>query len=468
MLALLPLGALLLMTTGCTSSLSNSAIQSSATAGPAFLIGTDAPKSSVTSFQVTLDSVELTTASGATASLISGTPTVDFARFNGMQTLVDMNDVQEGTYTGVTITLGSATIGYLNTGATPPSISTMPATLTTSTVSFTFTNPLVVKHDGAPVGLRMDFDLAKSIATDSTGAITGSVTPNFDISTVARTDTGAHIDELIGAVVTVPSSATEPSSFVIQGPHGEKFTVDTTSSTEWDGDASLANLTTSCIVAVAGSLDPADQTLDADEVAILTDTGFYASGLITYVTPTSGAASDLDFYVRSVLPDNTGVQLGNIAQVALTGNEKYYIYWMRNPFTAFLFNSSALTPGQEIGVGGKASGAASESDVTVSRIHLRNWGYNGTIVAGSQNSGNGTFKMQITGFAGSVVTQNVTVYLGANSDFRYGYDAFGGLSDGAAVRVVGVLLKNPSDGSLVLMARHIDGLDFTNFNTYAF
>jgi len=44
-------------------------------------------------------------------------------------------------------------------------------------------------------------------------------------------------------------------------------------------------------------------------------------------------------------------------------------------------------------------------------VSLRNWGFNGTIVKGSQSSANGTFQMQINGFAGVLVPQNVTVYL---------------------------------------------------------
>jgi hypothetical protein len=423
---------------------------------------------SVVSFQATVESVTLTNSSGSTAPLISGTPTVDFARYNGLQGLVDMNDVPQGTYTGVTITLGSATLGYLDTTQTPPAIKTMPVTYSptsSSTVKVTLNKSLDIENGGAPVGLRIDFDLAKSIAVDSNGNITGDVDPVFDVSTVARTDTGAHIDELIGAVVSVPSTTTEPSSFVIQGPHGEKFTIDTSSTTDWDGDASLSSLTTSSIVQVAGQLDPADQTLDADEVAIVSDSGFYAGGLVTYVTPTSGAASSFDFYVRSVLPDSTGVQLGDIAQVNLTGSEKYFIYWMRNPMTQFLFNSSALTPGQEIGVGGKDSGAANASAVTVNRIHLRNWGYKGTVVKGSQNASQGLFQMKVTGFAGQVVSSNVTVYLGPACDFRYGFGSFGDLSDGASVRVVGLLLN--LNGNLVLVARHIDSNDFTDMTATA-
>ena len=463
-LAILLLSAAVVLVTGCTSgSMLNTT--TSSTTGPVFVVGTDAPLASVTSFAAQIKSVELTDGSGNTASLISGTPTVDFARYNGLQSLLDMNDVPVGTYTSVSITLGTATIGYLNTTTPPPSITSKAATLTTSTVNITLNNPLVVTHAGAPVGLRMDFDLAQSIQVDSGGNITGTVNPTFDVRTVARTDNGGYIDEFVAGVVSVNAGG---QSFVVQGPHGEQFTISVNGQTEWDGNASLSTLNTSSIVQVSGQLDPADQTLDADEVAVLSDNGFYASGQITYVNPPTGAATSFDLYVRGLLPTNTGVQLGQIAQVNLTGSEIFSIYWMHNPFTQFLFNSSGLVAGQHVAIGGPATGAANPNAVTVNRVSLRNWGFNGTVVAGSQNTSNGTFQMTVNGFAGVLIPETVTVYLGAHSDFRYGLGKFGDLTDGAKVRVVGLLLKNPTSGQVVLLARHVDGPNFTDFSTFSF
>ena len=54
----------------------------------------------------------------------------------------------------------------------------------------------------------------------------------------------------------------------------------------------------------------------------------------------------------------------------------------------------------------------------------------------------------------------ITVYLGTGCDFRYGYGAFTDLADSASIRVVGILLK--FNGQTVLVARHIDGLSFTD------
>jgi hypothetical protein len=474
--ALLPLAAAVLAVAGCTSSMT-AGTQSNVPTGSAFLVGTDAPLAAVVSFQVQLMDVELTNGTTTTSTLVKGTPTVDFARFNGLQTLVDMNQVPAGTYTGVTFVLGTGTVGYLNTtGGGAPTIATAPAAFSTSTVTFNLPKSLTIGTNTPPVGLRMDFDLAQSIPVDSNGNIelnsSGDVTvnPTIDVSTVTRTDTFAHIDLLYGSVVTVPTSTTEPSSFTIQGPHGEQFTINTSSTTEWDGGASLSSLNTNSVVEVAGSLDPADQTLDADEVALVTDSKFYARGLVTYVTPASGPATNLDFYVRAVEPSSLAdVPLGGIAQVDITGNEKYGIYWMHNAFTQLLFNSSALTPGQEIAVGGTQAEAtpATGTAITVNRIHLENWGYMGTVVTGSQSSAQGLFQMKINGFAGQVVPSTVTVYLGPSCDFRYGFGAFNDLSNGTKVRVVGLLLKNSTNGNLVLLARHIDGLTFTDTATAA-
>jgi Domain of unknown function (DUF4382) len=473
-LALLPLSLAVLVAAGCSSSMTSTATQSSASMGPAFLVGTDAPMASVVSFQVQIDSVELTGSGGNTGNLVTGTPTVDFARFNGLQTLVDMNDVQNGTYTGVTITLGSASLSYLDTANSPPTITTLTSSttpalkLSQSTLNITLNKPLMIQHGTQPVGLRMDFDLAQSIAVDSNGNITGVVNPTIDLRTIARTDTWAHIDYLVGGVVTLPSSG--GTSFVIQGPHGEPFTVDTSASTHWGDSASLSTLNTKDIVQVSGQLDPADQTLDADEVAILSDSNFYASGQITYVTPATGAASSFDLYTRALEPsgiDPSVISLGQIAQVNLTGSEKYYIYSMDNPFTQFVFNANSLVAGQDVAIGGPDSGITS-AGVTVHRIHLRNWGFNGTIVAGSQNSSSGSFQMQVNGFAGVLIPSPVTVYLGGLCDFRYGLGAFSDLSDGAKIRVVGLLLKNPTSGQVILWARHVDGLNFTDASTFAF
>jgi hypothetical protein len=491
-IALVSLAAAAFMATGCAN---NNVVSNPVTptvTGSAFVVGTDAPMASVVSFSVPVTGVcgvttNTTTNMSECVPLTTLTPTVDFARFNGLQTLLDMNSVQVGTYTAIQITLGAPTIGYLNVPASgAPTIQTMPGAYSTtspspctSTTSCTYTatldKPLVVTQTGPPVGLRVDFDLAKSIGVDSTGAITGTVTPTFDISTVGVNDAGGYIDSMIAAVSTLPSGTTEPNSFTVQGPHGQQFTINTTSSTEWENTESLSSLTTSSIVEVFGKLDPVTQTLDADGVAILSQNGFYADGQITYVIPSASLVVPppppigFEMYVRSLLPANTAVTLGDISTISLTGNEKFFIDNMRDNFLAkFLFNSSSsLLAGQDVTIGGTTSDVTGTNAIAgLKRVVLRHWGFNGTVVADLTSQPPGTFQMQINGFAGVLVPQTVTVYaVGPTAHcWRFGWSGFGNQAVGDNVRVVGLLLKDPTTGNTVLLAHYVDGPSFMNPN----
>jgi Domain of unknown function (DUF4382) len=458
--ALVALAAAALVVTGCSNGVTNT-ISSNAQTGSSFVVGTDAPMASVVSFSVQVQSVTASDNNGNSVSLVSGTPTVDFARFNGLQTLLDMNDVNAGSYSNISITLGPATIGYLQTQAgSAPTIATMPATYpagaTTYTYTTTLTNPIIVAQNGSPAGLHMDFNLRKSIVVDGTGAVTGAVTPTFNVNGVDAGDSGAYLDCFDAAVISVDQTG---ESFQVQGPHGRQFTVQVNGQTEWENNEGLATLSTSSIVALSGSLDKLDATIDADDVAILSQDGFYAGGQITYVNPATGPATSFDLYVRGLLPTTTGLSLGQIAQVDLSGNENYFIYWFHNPLTQFVFNDSLLLPGQHVSVGGPATGAANAQDVTVKRVVLRDWGFNGTVVANSVNSAEGTFQITINGFAGQLIPQTVTVYTAPKTQFRDGWSGMGDITGGANVRVVGLLIKSPIDGSTVLLAHYVDELD---------
>lgn len=429
--------------------------------GSAFVIGTDAPVAGVVSFSVQIQSIDaIDSSTGTSVPLLSGTPTVDFARYNGLQTLLDMNDVPSGTYDQIAVTLGPATIGYLQTGSgTEPSIQTMQATYTgstqTPTITKTLASPLVLSQT-SPVGIHLDFRLDKSIGVDSTGQINGQVTPTFDIRAVGPSDSGAYIDEFTAGVVSVNTTA---QSFVIQGPHGRNYTVNVNGQTEWDNGDTINSLTTTSIVQISGTIDHADSTIDADEVAILTTDGFYASGQVTYVQPPSGVATSFDLYVRGTLPAaGTDVMDGQITHVALTGSEKYFIYWMHNRFTQFLFNSSGLLAGQHVSVGGPLTGAASQP-IGVNRVVLRNWGFNGTVAANTGSTTAGSFQMNVTGFAGQLITGPVTVYTANGTHWRDGYNSDSDVTVGDKVRIVGILLKDPTSGNPVILGRYVDDMN---------
>jgi Domain of unknown function (DUF4382) len=430
--------------------------------GSVFVNGTDAPLPSVVSFQVDITGMTVSDGVNPPVSVLSGTQTVDFARLNGLHTLLDLNSIPAGTYTSVNVTLANPEIMYLNvtnpqtTPPTRPTVTMLNATsspavtLTQSSVPITLSSPLTVDA-GDIIGLSFDFDLRHSIQVDANGNFTGVVNPTLNLKAVTPSDSDAYIDDFVAGVTNVGTS-----SFMIQGPHGHQFTVNVNDQTEWESNESISNLTNTSIVEISGTIDRTSGAILADTVAIVSQDSFWAGGLVTFVDPATGPANDFDLYVRNVLPSGTGFQSGQISTIDLTGNENYFIYWWHNKFTSFLFNSSLLVPGQHVSIGGPFSNGA----VTVKRVVLRHEGHNGAWVVGSTDVGASTFQFNSNGLAGVLFNGPVTVYCTPFTVFKGGLTGLGSITGTTAMnlRVVGLVLKDPISGQPVFVAHSVEQL----------
>ncbi len=91
-----------------------------------------------------------------------------------------------------------------------------------------------------------------------------------------------------------------------------------------EGNDTIDDLTTSSIVEISGTLDRTSAAFLADSVAIVSQDKFWAGGLITFVEPPTGTATDFDLFVRNVLPSGTGFASGQISTVALTGQGEIF------------------------------------------------------------------------------------------------------------------------------------------------
>ncbi|HKN74760.1 MAG TPA: DUF4382 domain-containing protein [Candidatus Acidoferrum sp.] len=437
--------------------------------GMVFVSGGDAPLPSVVSLKVVIMGISVAQGTSAPITVTTGQQTVDFARLNGMHTLIDMNSIPTGTYDSVIVTLANPEIDYLNVTnpqtnpPTKPTISsytsttTPAATLSKSMVTISLSNPLTVTA-GQVIGLGFEFDIQKSLALDMNGQITGVINPTISVNAITPSDADAYIDEFIAGVTTINAVG---NSFTIQGPHGHAFKVDVNDQTEWEGGETINDLTMTSIVMISGTLDRTAGTFDADTVAILSQDSFYAGGLITYVDPPTGTAQNFDLYVRDVLPANTGFNSGQISTIDLNGSEKYFVYWMHNVFinprwSNIFFNSSLLVPGQHVSIGGPFSNGA----VTVKRVVLRHEGHTGTLVPGSANVGTSTFLFNSNGLAGVLFNGPVTVYVTPFTKFGGGLTSLQDLTNNPTntLRVVGVVLKDPISSQPVFVARSVTEL----------
>jgi hypothetical protein len=448
------LAALSLCSCGGSSSASNPGTTGQ---GSVFTIGTDAPLPSVISCQIMVTGVTLN--NGTTnVSVLSAPQVVDFAQLSGLHQLLDLSAVPTGTYTSATVTLASPVIGFIDTTQNPPVINTINGTLSQSSVPVTFATPFVLS-DAQLVGLRMEFDLRKSLATDMNGQVTGTINPIFHMQLLAADDAGVSIDDFHGGVV----GTTGATSFVIQGPKGRQWTVQTDANTIFDDpNDPISSFTTSTIVEVSGTLDPVTHDIDATEVEVVSNDGFFLAGLFTSIRPPSGPATAADLYVRAELPDINGIEDGQITTLTLNNTEQYKIANIQNPITTLLFNNSALTPGQSVGVGGKLVTTNGVSTLTVRRVVLRRQGQAGSLVTGQTivQSGNaGSFELSDQWTAGILLPSPLTV-LTTNGTVFINLAGLSGLTGATPIplRVVGFILINPATGTPVMVARAVEQL----------
>ncbi len=448
LLLLLPLGFI----AGCSGSAGAGA---TAQTGSVFTVATDAPLPSVVSCQVQVDGISL----NGSPNLLSAPALVDFARLSGLHQLLDLTGLQPGTYTTATITLDGVTppvIQYINTSVNPPTISSLAGTsLSTTTVVVPLAKPFKLNANDL-VGFRMEFDIAKSLATNG-GQLTGVINPTFDVALLNASDSQVSIDDFRAGFVGFGANN---NTFVVQGPHGRQWTVTTDNNTDFDTSEMPASYTANSIVEISGQLDPVTKAIDASEVAEISTDKFFLGGLFTSIRPTPqpGPATAADLYVRSELPDITGLTPGQITTLTLNGTENYRIANIKLPvITALLFNNSLLTPGQHVAVGGVINTVGNTTTLIPHRIVLERQGQAGTVTAPPviTNGNTGSFLLIDNSPAGILLPSPLTVLTFSNTRFIN----LSGLSAVTGhIRVVGFILINPATQQPVMIARSVEQL----------
>jgi hypothetical protein len=393
-------------------------------------------------------------------SVLSTPQVVDFAQFNGLHQLLDLNAVPNGTYTSATVMISSPVIGYINVNPpNPPTASTINGTLSVSSVTVNFPQPFVLDASDL-VGLRMEFDLRQSLQVDGNGQVTGVVNPVFEMNLLNSTDAGVSIDDFHAGVIGV----TGANTFTVQGPHGRQWQVTTNDSTVFDDpDIPMSSFTANTIVSLTGTLDPVSHAIDASEVEVISNDKFFLGGLLTYVNPASPQpATQADIYIREELPAISGISDGQIETLSLNGSERYRIGNINLPLTTLLFNNTLLAPGQRVDIGGPLTTSNGTETLTVHRVVLRRQGQSGSWVPGSTmvQSGNaGSFQLTDDWTAGILLPAPLTVLTTNDTNF-INLTGLGALSGPGPiqVRVVGFILINQANGQPVMVARSVEQL----------
>jgi hypothetical protein len=452
-------------TSNSSNTTSNSSGSNSSPApgnGKVVVFGQDAPVCDVTSFKVTITAATLTSQNGGTpVSVISAPVTVDFARLMDFSGILNFANMTAGTYTSLNLTLADPNMMVLDVTKTPPVATAVTTTLTSSAVTVPVQPSLQVSAS-ATAGLLVHFDLFKSVQTDSSGQVTGMVTPTFNASpSVATAENGlGEVEQLAGLVQSVTVSSTNAAftgSFVLQTVGGQNVTVEINNATQFDSEndnaSGLSQLSAGTFVEVDAYVDTSGNVVAKDvEVEEQENANQHKSafpGVVISVTrDPSGAAAAFLLMVRSEDPDETSLvpMMSNLI-VGTSDSTRFKITAGGLNEDDLTFDAASLAVGQEVVVHGKAQENTNAPFLQASGVFLRlqtlAGNFSALLPGASGNAGGFTFTPCGPLFKG----QPVTVLTFADTAFA-GVSGLSGLTAQPTLLVKGLLFYQSAPTNL--------------------
>lgn len=339
--------------------------------------------------------------SGARAPLYK----VNFGGLRDFSTLLDISKAPVGTWVQAKVTFSVPILALVDFTQNPP-IQQKGATFTNATVTVNISPPLVVTANTVSA-LNIDVDMARSLAVDSQGNITGGVNPALTVSslTAAGLEGFGEMDDMTGFVTSVTTKGTTGSGFAggigLQTLSGSAPLV----TANFLGTSVVCGLTTAPNPACAPVVAPAgtpqyiqlDQiltgsfveldgyvdlngnlvanTVELEDQEVVESNKLALIGTIVSVTRNlDGMVTQFQLYVRELEPDvETQVSPDSIVTVNLDSSTVYECttcrlepppYYSVN-FAGLPFDSTALAPGQEVVVHGVATKPATAGLPTI-------------------------------------------------------------------------------------------------------
>ncbi|HEX7286259.1 MAG TPA: DUF5666 domain-containing protein [Candidatus Angelobacter sp.] len=396
----------------------------------------DAVNDQILIFQLPITAATLN--GGSNPSLLASAAQLEFVENSASFQPFSLNTIPAGTYTGITLTIGTPVIFTIDPTTKALTQLTVAAASTTVNVPF---NPAVAVST-TPLVINLDLDLANSVTITGTAA---TVTPAFLATTspvapaASQDDTSGEIDNARGKVTAVTTTG-----FTLQPPGaGRPLTFAVNAATVFkDGITNLSQLIQGMIVTVEG-ISQADGSLLARTVESETET---ATGQVLegVAVSTAGApATSMNFTTQSVIASNsaTAPVAGNSVAVSITTSTRFSVESSRISGVLPAFDASTLGPGQQVIVDSETQPATSTS-APADKVKLQEQVLFGTITGLS--GGNFTLSVSTTStFFSQTGAALVPVQTTAATQLRVP------LANNAVVRVRGLLFFNAGSYSMI-------------------
>lgn len=360
----------------------------------------DSPADWMLAFSMNITSMSLTGSNG-TAMVVSSSMPMEMMHLMGTMQPLAMINAPQGTYSGASITMGSATVLYMDPTTKSPAQATIPGPIT-GTV--TFSSPVTV--GSTPMAMGFDLDLASSIAMGSGGILT--MNPVFHVSSATQGSgnpadfSDGGIQQMMGSVSGVSGSSFTMSSMQA----AQSFTFMTNSSTVFTG-TSMSSMANGMLVVVDATLQSDGSLLASRVQSMMASGGVMGGGIVTAVTgqpPTSLTMVMQNGAGRGMMSSYFAAQ----STVTLSGSTTWQIgqdgfATSGLPFSP-VFDAGHIYAGQRImpvsatammsgGMGGGMMGGSGSTwgSITASQIVLEPQGMSGTAGVAISSGSTGSF-----------------------------------------------------------------------------
>ena len=419
----------------------------------------DAPADWMLGFSMNISSMTLTSNNGSTTVVSTATP-MEMTRLMGSMQPLAMVNAPQGSYTGATVTIGSATVTYMDPSTKTVKQETLAGPMTGNV---TFSSPVTV--GSTPMAMNFDLNLASSV-TGTAGSLT--MNPAFEMTSGQQGSGNAAdyadggISEMMGSISSVSSG-----SFTMTSPQSAgTFTFATNSSTAFSGVASAMSGMSSGMLVLVDAMLQSDGSLMATNVqSMIGSGGMMGGGIIT-----TASATSLSLVMQNGVGNGMmSSYFGDGATVNLSAGTTYVmnkdgIDMSGLPFTP-AFGANSIYPGQSVmpissggmmgssgGMmgGGMMSGTSLAGTITASELVLMPQGLAGTSSTALTSGATGYFTMTLpsdSAFTSLTGATTVTVYEQAGTIMEGGST----IASGTAMHAFGLLFNDGGQWKMVAM-----------------
>lgn len=420
----------------------------------------DSPADWMLAFSMNISSMTMTGSNG-NATVVSTLTPMEMMHLMGTMQPLAMVKAPQGSYTGATVTIGSAVVTYMDPTTKTITQQTLQGPMTGNV---TFSTPITL--GSTPMAMGFDLDLANSVTQGSNGSL--MMNPVFHVTSGAQGSGNAMdyanggIDQMMGAISGVSGSSFTMTSMQAAG----SFSFATNSSTAFSG-TSMGGMSGGMLAIVDATMQSDGSLLATKVQSMMGSGGMMGGGIVTAETgqpPTSltlvmqnGAGNGM---MASFFADGVTVNLGPSTTYEMFDDA---IDMSGLPFTP-VFDGSHLYVGQSVmpvsssgmmsGSGGMGGGMMGGSmmagTITALKVALMPQGITGT-ASSSLTSGAATnFTMTMpsdSAFASLTGATSVTVYQQASTIMEGGST----IASGTAMHAFGLLFFDGGQWKMVAM-----------------